>query len=1035
MRTKIREKFSAGGGRRTGASWGALAACLVGTVLATWITASQERAREEVRFQGLAERYQNIIGERVNTYVQVLKGAAGLFAASESVQRDEWRAYFEHLNLSERYGGLKVLGCVEHVWKTNLPGFLTRMREEKSRYYEATADFQVRSTGSGPSYYVVKYVEPLQENQPALGYDIGSEPTRRQAADEACDTGEATLTRLIHLVQAPQSPGALLLLPVFFNATHPTNASQRRACLQGWVYAAFVMEDLMTGIHHLASPQVGVEIFDGTTISPDTLLYTDGQSQGRQAMPSRTSTSFSHSTTLIVGRRVWTLHFTATPAFAGAEGGLLPPFLLVGGSLVSLLVFGIARSLGVSEQRAVALANQMTGRVRLQERAMLSSNDGIFILDAQRENHPIIYTNPAFVEMTGYSLEDGLDQDTATLRNREAPAFDLLRLRTALKGGIQNRMVLHERRRDGTPLWAELHVSPVRDDHGKVTHFLGVIEDITERKEAADTLRRERILLRTVLDNLPDVIYAKDTQCRKTLANRAELRILGCPTEAEALGKTDHEFYSKEVASGFFADDQSVIRTGQPILERDERFVDAQGRSRRLLTSKLPLRDESGRIIGLVGIGRDITEWKLAEQALRESQERFALAVQGTNDGIWDWNVTTNEVYFSPHWKTMLGYEEHEVENTFASWECLLHPEDRERALATIQAYFSGASPTYELEHRLRHKDGSYRYILARGIAVRDEQDRPVRMVGSHVDLTERKQSEETLRTAYAELAQSRDDLRRSVEQLKASKEELEKTQLQLIQAARLESVGSLAAGVAHEVKNPLQTILMGVEYLANNLSSTNETVVMALGDMRDAVKRANGIIRELLQLSAVSDLEIEEADLNEVVERSLRLVNHELVAAQVDVVRQLQAPLPRVRMDRRKIEQVLINLFINALQAMSAKGTLSITTRSGYLGNDLVLTNGAERCFPSGERVVVAEIRDTGPGIAEPHLARIFDPFFTTKPVGLGTGLGLSVVKKIMDLHDGTVEIQNAAEGGAQVTLVLRAQDKETLWTRRNAS
>jgi PAS domain S-box-containing protein len=872
---------------------------------------------------------------------------------------------------------------------------------------------------------------------------------------------------------------------------------------------------------------------------------------------SRSSNSFRHSATLTVGRRIWTLHFRTRPAFAAEASWPLPPFVLAGGSLISLLVFGITRSLGASQQRAVALANQMTERLRLQERAMLASSDGMFILDATREGHPIIYTNPTFVEMTGYSLEEGLGHDTAILLREDPTSSDLLRLRAALKAGSRNRTVVHERRKDGTPFWAELRLSPVRGDHGQTTHFLGilqditerrcaeeelakaqkrhqellhnlsvgvyrntpgakgrfleanpalaamleagskeelllhnvsefyvdparrgdiseklartgwlrheelelqtlkgrrfwasitavrredeagnvhfdgVIEDISERKEVAETLQRERILLRTVLDNLPDVIYAKDVQCRKTLANRADLRIMGCQTEAEALGKTDSEFYSQEAASRFFADDQAVMQTGQPVLGRDEFFVDAHGQSRWLLTSKLPLRDESGRIIGLVGIGRDITKRILAEQALRESQERFALAVQGTNDGIWDWNVTTNEVYFSPRWKSMLGYEEHEVENTFAGWERLLHPEDRERALTQIQAYFSGASPTYELEHRLRHKDGSDRWILARGIALRDEQGRPVRMAGSHVDLTERKHSEEKLRTACAELAHSQENLRRTVEQLQGSKEELEKTQLQLIQAARLESVGTLAAGVAHEVKNPLQTILMGLEYLSNNVPSADETVVMALGDMRDAVKRANDIIRELLQLAAASDFDLKEEDLNEVVERSLWLLNHELVAAQIDVVRHLQALLPRVRIDRGKIEQVLINLFINALQAMPPKGTLSVTTRSGCLGDDLVLNSNTARLFRPGEQVVVAEVRDTGPGIPEPHLARIFDPFFTTKPVGVGTGLGLSVVKKIIDLHEGAIAIHNAAEGGALVTLVLRAQEKETSWTR----
>jgi PAS domain S-box-containing protein len=369
----------------------------------------------------------------------------------------------------------------------------------------------------------------------------------------------------------------------------------------------------------------------------------------------------------------------------------------------------------------------------------------------------------------------------------------------------------------------------------------------------------------------------------------------------------------------------------------------------------------------------------------------------------------------------MLGYEDHEIENTFSAWEHLIHPDDRERARSQVQSYFEGKSATYELEHRLRHKDGTHRWILARGVALRDPEGRPLRMAGSHVDLTERKQAEERLRHAYAELAQSEETLRRTLADLEATNEELKVTQRQLIQAARLESVGTLAAGVAHEVKNPLQTILMGLDYLTPNLTRADENIALVLTDMREAVTRANTIIRGLLQLSAQSDFELKPEDLNATIRRALTLIKAQAIAAKISVVRKLEPAMPRIKIDRGKIEQVLINLFLNALQAMSPGGTLTVTTCCGRLGEDVKLQDGPFRQF-AGERVAVGEVRDTGTGISPVHLPKVFEPFYTTKPPGVGTGLGLSVVKKILDLHGAGIEIRNAPDRGVVVTLVFRA-------------
>ena len=541
-----------------------------------------------------------------------------------------------------------------------------------------------------------------------------------------------------------------------------------------------------------------------------------------------------------------------------------------------------------------------------------------------------------------------------------------------------------------------------------------------ERTQADEKLRLSEARLEAILDNSPAVIYVKDAQGRYLLTNRRYQDLFHVRRE-EVVGKTDSDLFPKETALVLKANDQRVIEA-RSALEFEE-VVPHDGQPHDYISVKFPLLSATGEFSALCGISTDITARKRAETALRESQERLALVIEGSNDGIWDWDLTTNTSYFSPRWKCMLGYEDHELENNYATWESLLHPEDREPALARLQAYLAGEAPNYELEHRLRHKDGTYRWILARGVVLRDAAGKPIRMAGSHVDLTERKVAGDQLKRAYMELAQNQETLSTALHELKTSHSELQRTQMQLIQAAKLESVGTLAAGVAHEVKNPLQTIILGVDYLGRNLADQAEAVTMTLSDMRDAVERANNIIQELLHYSASAVFKVKEEDLNGLVERSLWLINSELVASQTRLVCQFGANLSPVKIDRCKMEQVLINIFINALQAMTQGGMLTVTTRAARFGEDPELNALTFPQFKAGERLVLLQVRDTGTGIAEGDLQQIFDPFFTTKPAGTGTGLGLSVAKTIVNLHGGAIHVRNVPEGGVLVTLVLRVE------------
>lgn len=295
-------------------------------------------------------------------------------------------------------------------------------------------------------------------------------------------------------------------------------------------------------------------------------------------------------------------------------------------------------------------------------------------------------------------------------------------------------------------------------------------------------------------------------------------------------------------------------------------------------------------------------------------------------------------------------------------------------------------------------------------VPIRDEAGDRTLIVGISEDITER--------------VRAREQLERLNRNLSEKNRELEATQLQLIQAEKMESIGRLAAGVAHEVKNPLALLLMGVEYLDSGLKEGDPHLADILVEMREAINRADKIIRGLVDFSSDRQLALEAMELPPLIEESLLLVRHELTRNGVNVDVEYEKDLPALKIDGAKFQQVLVNLFINAIHAMRDidRPKLEVLVYSDTLVA-VARDEGVRTAhhLRSGDEVVILEVKDNGCGIPEKNLSKIFDPFFTTKATGIGTGLGLSVVSKIVELHGGTIDIRNRLLGGVSVRITLK--------------
>jgi PAS domain S-box-containing protein len=386
--------------------------------------------------------------------------------------------------------------------------------------------------------------------------------------------------------------------------------------------------------------------------------------------------------------------------------------------------------------------------------------------------------------------------------------------------------------------------------------------------------------------------------------------------------------------------------------------------------------------------------------------ELYRSIIDNTRDVIVVVTPDGKPVYVSPSSQALLGYAPEEILDGKAL--DLVHDDDRARAVAAFRAS-RRARDTRSIELRCRHRDGEWRIFDCVGNWILDGTI-PQRAVLVFRDISKRKRAEHKLQQANTQLENRERDLVAALASLRLSHEQLQAAHLRLIDAARMESVGRLAAGVAHEVKNPLTVILMGLEYLGKRLRDTDADVHEVMTDMEEAVARANTVVRGLLDFSTPNSLELESVALNEVIEKAIALTKHEFARAKVVVECDLAADLPPVRLDRGKMEQVFVNVFLNAAQAMPEGGTIRVRTRRD--------AGTATAPAVANPPAVVAEVVDSGDGIPAATLERVFDPFFTTKPAGEGTGLGLTVIRRIIELHGAAIRLANEPGGGLCVTL-----------------
>lgn len=556
------------------------------------------------------------------------------------------------------------------------------------------------------------------------------------------------------------------------------------------------------------------------------------------------------------------------------------------------------------------------------------------------------------------------------------------------KGGINNLVGLKE----GKGELGELSRLIIR--------FLGekdaLHKEISLRKEAEAALQKSEQHYRLLAENVTDVIWTMDLALRFTYLSPSSYKLFGyTPDEIMKFGirrllprssvLKSLQILREELKLEFSGADHNRNR----VIELEHICKDGK---RIWCEVKVGfLRDEQGRAKGIIGVTRDITERKRIEDSLRQNENYLRSIFNSIQTGFIVIEAETKKIVdvnplaaklFGASPGDIIGKVCHQFICPAEVGKC---PIDLGK---TIEAS----------ECELIRSDGTRLPILKTVVSVK-MYGRDL-LLESFIDISERKKWEEQITSAH---------------------QQLKDMQEQLIQLAKLEAIGRLAAGVAHEVRNPLGIILQAADYLEGKVPKELED---SLGLIKDNVKRADAIIRSLVDFSKSKALILALEDINAVVESAIDLIYHRFNLENIELVKELSQDLPKVTIDKTRIEQVLVNLLINAMESMEKGGRILIRTQKRRLTKDeLALDSLRENkgFFQPDKEVVVVEVEDTGKGISEENLKKVFEPFFTTKGPDRGTGLGLAVSKNIIDMHKGLLVITSKEKQGTKATVVLK--------------
>ncbi len=939
---------------------------------------SMEKKEAQDRFDEYCLDISNKIKGRLHDNEMILRGAAGVFASSDEVSREDWAAYVKYRNIEELHPGILSLGFVKIIDPSE------HKNQIQSKRSEVDPSITISSFGERYVYSSIIYIEPFNDhNKVLLGFDMLSDTAKRVAMERCSDSAVVSMTEICSKSEV------LIFVPVYSKGLSLNSIENRRSSIEGFVFSILKTDDLVKGVLSESIEEIYLEICDNNILNPDNILYSDTSSVNNWNVKRKPNFS-KHISSVFFGRS-WSLTFNSTPLFDTDNTGKSSFILLIAGTIISLLVFFLIRSGERVTRRAQNLAKKITLSLSQSEERFRSTLDnmmeGCQILDF---NWNYVYINDAAERHNKRPREELIGLEYTKMW----PGVENTEVYKTISYCLTNRIPQHMESEftfpDDSTGCFDLSIQPVPEG----VFILSI--DISKRKKAEISLKESEEKFRSIMENSADSIFITDLFGNYKYTNKAVTELLGYTNE-ELLKKNILDLAPKESSDEYLKIFEQLLEKGKLFTEFE--LINNQG-------VRIPVDLNSVVLPGelVYGSCRNISERRKIEKELnnhrlhledlvKERAKELQLAMEETRDlyenapcGYHSLDSNGKFIRINSTELNWLGYSREEIidKKYFTDF---LTPDSLNKFKESFPA-FVDQGYINNLEFELIRKDGSKFFGVINASSVKDEAGNYIMSRSTLFDITDRKKAEFALEKAMKE-----------AESANRAKSEF-------------------LANMSHEIRTPMNAVLGYSELLGSTV--TDPVQKNYVSSIKSSGRSLLTLINDILDLSKIEagklDLEFEYVDTLSFFSEFERIFSLKVSEKGLKFILEITSGTPQgIYIDEARVRQIVFNLLGNAVK-FTNEGSIKLMV---YTENPQLINYSKDK----SEELIdfVIEVSDTGIGISDELKEKIFEPFIqenSNKHFG-GTGLGLTITKRLISLMNGLINLET--EPGKGSTFIIK--------------